>query len=76
MDYETVLQDTDKAPGSEAVNSALTVIEAKACFDGGEYTLKNRICWHEGAIWYDMGNWEAVKITSQGWETIKNPNTF
>jgi len=66
-------QDTGTAPGSDAIISALNVIEAKACFDGKEHTLHNRICQHNNAIWYDLGNWETVKITPQGWEVVKNP---
>lgn len=64
---------TGAAAGNEAYSSAVNVIEAKACFDGNEHVLSNRICWHDGAIWYDLGNWEAIKITSQGWEVIENP---
>jgi hypothetical protein len=66
-------RETGKALGSEAINSALNIIEAIACFDCREYKLHNRLCWHDGAIWYDLGNWEAIKITSQGWEIMKNP---
>jgi len=44
-------------------------------FDGKEYTLHNRVCWYpvNEAIWYDLGNWQAVKITAQGREVVKNP---
>ncbi len=66
-------KDTGKAVGTDALHSALNVIEAKACFDGKEYKLHNRLCQHDGAIFFDLGNWEAVKINSQGWDIIKNP---
>lgn len=69
-------QDKGTAVGNDSINSALNVIEAKACFDGKEHILHNRICWQDNAIWYDMGNWEAIKITSQGWDIIKNPPTL
>lgn len=64
-------ESTGTAPGSEAISSALNVIEAMACFDGEEYKLFNRVCWYEGAIWYDLGNWEAVKITANFFEVIE-----
>jgi len=66
-------ESTGTAPGSEAISSALNVIEAMACFDGEERELYNRICWHDGAIWYDIGNWEAVKITGESYEIVENP---
>lgn len=65
-------KDTGKAPGNDAFSSALNVIEAKACFDGKQQILHNRLCWYDGAIFFDLGTWEAVKITSQGWEIVKN----
>lgn len=63
---------TDRVPGSTTINSLIGVIEGKACYEGKEYTLSNRVCWHEGAIWYDMGDWSACRITADGWEIIKD----
>ena len=65
--------DTGKAAGSEAISSALNVVEAMACFDGNEYELNNRICWHDNAIWYDVGDWRAVKITTNSFEIVQKP---
>jgi len=64
-----------KAPSSEAVRSALNIIEAKACFDGEMFKLHNRVAWHEKAIWYDLSDagWRAVKITPEGWNIEANP---
>lgn len=61
------------AVSNDAVNSALMFIESTACNDGNEYKLHNRVCEYDGAIWYDLGDWEAVKITKENWEIIKNP---
>ncbi len=65
--------DTGTAPGSDAINGALNVVEAKACRKGKEYKLHNRIASYEGAFWYDLGNGIAVKIDGNGWEIIRNP---
>jgi DNA polymerase-1 len=64
-----------KAPSSEAVSSALGVIEGLAIFAGECRPLANRVAWHAGAIWYDLtdSEWRAVKITPDGWEIIADP---
>lgn len=62
-----------KVPNSDALHSAFNVIEAKACFEGMEHKLHNRVAWHDGAIWYDLGNWKAVKVTKEGWEIVDEP---
>jgi len=61
-----------KAPSSEALQSALTTLEARARFDGRQHPLFNRVAWHDGAIWYDLGQ-AAVKITAAGWTIIGQP---
>lgn len=68
-------QRDGKAPNSDAINSALNVIEAKACFDGSEYDLHNRVAWHDGALWYDLSDddWRAVRIDPRGWEIMEHP---
>jgi len=68
-------QREGKAPNSDAINSALNVIEAKACFEGSEYDLHNRVAWHDGDLWYDLSddNWRAVRIDTSGWEIIEHP---
>ena len=64
-----------KAANSEALGSALNVIEAQALFEGGEHELHNRVALHNGAIWYDLTDrdWRAVRITAQGWEVVSSP---
>ncbi len=64
-----------KAPHSNAISSALTIIESRACFKGPQITLENRVCWYEDAIWYDLSNtkWEVVRITEDGWEIVTDP---
>jgi hypothetical protein len=63
----------EKIPNTEALKSALNVIEGKACFDGPCIPLHVRSAWHEGALWYDLGDWRAVEITAEGWEVVDDP---
>lgn len=64
-----------KAANSNAIASALNVLEGKACFNGQEIALENRVVYREGEIWYDLANekWQAVKITTNGWEIVDEP---
>src|SRR5262249_10542012 len=63
---------TKKAPNSEAMQSALNVLEAKASCEGNEQEVYLRAAWHDGALCYDLAdaNWRVVKIDAQGWEVI------
>ena len=60
------------AVGSDAIAAALNIISAKACFEGRQVELSNRVARHDGAIFYDLTDdkWRAVKITAAGWEII------
>jgi len=64
-------------PGSEALNSALNVLEHKA-LNGSRVKLHTRICWDKDAIWLDLADEEgrAVKITSRGWSIEEPPTLF
>jgi len=61
-----------KTPASDAINTAITVLEGKASFDGPKHTLHNRIAWHRDSIWYDLADsdWRVIKITSDGWQIV------
>ena len=66
---------TDGAPSSEALQSALNVIEAKAHFDALERTVHVRVTGFDGKLYLDLGNetWQAVEIDISGWRVIDNP---
>lgn len=68
-------QAEGKTPNSDALNSALNVIEGKALFEGGQFQLHNRVAWHQGSLWYDLAdeNWRAVEITPEGWRIVRDP---
>nr|QIO37294.1 hypothetical protein HAP40_19310 [Bradyrhizobium sp. 1(2017)] len=63
------------APSSEAMQSALNLIEAKADFGSPERRVYIRIGGHEGNLYLDLGDehWRAVEISPTGWRVINNP---
>jgi hypothetical protein len=68
-------QEEDKAPGAQAVQDALGVLEGKALYDGPEIPVSTRLAEHQGAIYLDLGNehWQAVEITPHGWQVVDAP---
>ena len=63
------------APNSEALRSALNVIEAKAHFDGPEREVHIRISGLGDKLYLDLGDeaWRAVEIDSDGWRVVDEP---
>jgi hypothetical protein len=59
----------------EALKAAMAGLSAKARFEGEQHALYTRCAWHEGGIWIDLSNerWQAVRITSDGWEIVDDP---
>lgn len=66
---------TSGAPSSEALQSALNVIEAKAHFDAPQRTVHVRVGGLDGRLYLDLGDatWRAVEIDATGWRVISNP---
>jgi len=66
---------TSSAPNSDAIQSALNVIEARAHFDGAQRPVHIRVSAHDGRLYLDLADtkWRAVEITSTGWRIIDNP---
>ena len=66
---------TQGAPSSEALQSALNVIEAKAHFDGSEHKVHLRVGGLGGRLYLDLcdATWRAVEIDTTGWRVIENP---
>ena len=63
------------APSSEAMQSALGLIEARALFEGAECNVHVRVAGHEGKLYLDLAdpNWRAVEIDNDGWRVITSP---
>jgi hypothetical protein len=61
------------APNSDATQSALNVIEAKALFEGLEYEVYTRIAGLDGRIYLDLcdAGWRAIEIDTRGWRVIE-----
>src|SRR6516225_191102 len=66
---------THGAPSSEALQSALNVIEAKAHFDAPERVVHIRVGGLDDRLYLDLGDkaWRAVEISAAGWRVIANP---
>ena len=66
---------TQGAPSSEALRSALNVIEAKAHFDAPERVVHIRVAGLDDRLYLDLGDatWRAVDIDATGWRVIDNP---
>ena len=66
---------TGGAPSSEATQSALSVIEAKAVFDGEEQQISVRVGANDDRIYIDLcdDNWRAVEISADGWRVVDEP---
>jgi len=64
-----------KAPGNEAVSSALNVLVSKAMFEGERFTLYNRVAPADDGVWIDMTDerWRAIKVTAEGWRVVNDP---
>jgi hypothetical protein len=68
-------EETGGAPSSEALLSALNVIEAKAHFDSPERQVHIRVGGLDGRLYLDLGDetWRAVEIDPSGWRIVENP---
>jgi len=66
---------TRGAPSSEALQSALNVIEAKAHFDAPERMVHIRVGGLDERLYLDLSDatWRAVEIDTSGWRVIDNP---
>jgi hypothetical protein len=68
-------EKTGGAPSSEALQSALNVIEAKAHFDAPERAVHIRVGELEGRLYLDLCDktWRAIEIDPTGWRVIDQP---
>lgn len=67
---------TGSVPPYEALNGTKRVLEAKARLRGDSIALSNRVAWHDGAIWYDMGKGSAVRISPDEFKVLSAPPIF
>src|SRR5215475_2103789 len=67
--------ETSSAPNSDAIQSALNVIEARAHFDGRQQPVHVRVGACDGRLYLDLADarWRAVEISSSGWQIVERP---
>ena len=67
--------ETGGAPNSEALRSALNVIEARAHFDAPQMDVHIRVAGHGGKLYLDLTDdaWRAVEIDEAGWRIVNEP---
>lgn len=60
------------APSREARETASSLLEAMARFDGPEIEVFSRLGEHDGAIYLDLADadWRVVEITPSGWKVL------
>jgi hypothetical protein len=68
-------EETQGAPSSEPLQSALNVIEARAHFRAPERVVHIRVGGLDDRLYLDLGDesWRAVEIDTTGWRVIDNP---
>lgn len=61
------------AVSSNAIQSAINVFTGEARYKGQMKKLHVRVAWHEGDIWYDLGDGSAVQVNKTGWKVVEHP---
>ncbi len=72
-------EEMGSAPGSQATEDALRVIEARAIYNGREYEANRRLSSDGNSIYIDIGDadWRVIEVTPTGWRIIdKTPAKF
>lgn len=66
-------EETGTAAGKQAIQDAITVLEGKALYDGGETAVFLRVGEQDGVLYLDLANdyWETVEITADGWRVTR-----
>jgi hypothetical protein len=66
---------TGGAPNSEALQTAIGMIESVAMFDGDERSVYLRVAADGNVLYIDLANsdWQAIEIDATGWRVISRP---
>jgi hypothetical protein len=66
---------TGGAPNSEAISTAMGVIEARAHYDGPEHPVYLRVAGLDQRVHLDLcdDRWRAIEIDSEGWRVVDTP---
>jgi len=71
--------EQEKAPGAQALQDALNVLEGQALFTGAEHVVYTRVAHLGHTIFLDLADegWRCVEITAGGWRVLnKAPVKF
>lgn len=62
------------APGSQAIQDALTVLAGKALYEGSQEKVFTRLAGLDGNTYLDLGDsdWTVIVISPQGWEVLSD----
>src|SRR5215207_7975014 len=65
-------REREKAPGSQATQDALAVLEGRARFEGDENPVFVRLGYFDGALYLDLADdeWRCIKVTASGWSVL------
>lgn len=65
----------DGVPNKDALNSAVSLLDAKAMFDGEMRELFNRFAMWDGSIYIDMtdSSGRVVQVSPSGWKVMNKP---
>jgi phage/plasmid primase-like uncharacterized protein len=68
-------QETKGAPSSEALNSALAVLDAEAQFNSTLKEVYVRVAGNGDRIYLDLGDehWSAIEVDADGWRLCQDP---
>ena len=68
-------EDTGKIASSEALNAAISLVAADACWKGETFKLYNRVGWRDGNLYYDMTDsaWRAIEVDGERWRLLDRP---
>jgi len=68
----------NKVSGSQAVEDALSIMEAAAIFKGEEHEVHLRVAEHNSCIYIDLVNddYQAIEVSEKGWTIINNPPVY
>ena len=66
---------TGEAAPSAAVTAAVSILNAKAKYEGPEHSVHVRVAERNGCLFLDLANADrrAVEITIDGWRIVSNP---
>jgi putative DNA primase/helicase len=66
---------TGAAPGNQAMEDTLRIVEGRAKHDGAEHPVFLRIAGHDEKVFVDLADaqWRSVEITAEGWQVIDRP---